>query len=278
MKKISLISCGIFLLALSGGLTSEATEYPVLGVTQGDIGFEASDKPPATPDPDPDPNPDDPEKPDPDPDPNPIGGALRFTHIPNISFGNNNVITSRTQNYYAKFEQREAENTASSHLYPTYFTVEDIRGGTKGWSVTISGDGIFTEENPSEKAKKIKTTLYFSNPSTKSLAELDPILYGPEMSNSEKEIAVTNDSSSSVRLATAIGEKEQGYGKWSVGYGSTSTVTTGKGIDGTSTEGSIDESKKGRNASVKLTVPNGQIINTKSLYTTTLTWELSDSI
>lgn len=56
--------------------------------------------------------------------------------------------------------------------------------------------------------------------------------------------------------------------------------TSGKGKDGTGTEGTVDATKEGRNPAVQLTIPAGQVIkdNTATPYVTDLNWTISDSI
>ncbi|MGX7013480.1 WxL domain-containing protein [Vagococcus silagei] len=296
MKRVmtSLTLCTVVLSGLA--LTAHAapdTPDARQSKTEADITFEPGGGEVIVPTKDPNPDPNDPRTPDPDPhvyNPAEPGqkGPLRFTYVPNISFGKTALI-AQTQNYYANYMNRpytkEDGTKVEAGIYPTFFTVEDVRGGAKGWTVKVKNSGEFTNSSN----EKINATLWFKKPNVRSGTFSD----GSTSGDAQKPSYLTGladgnyfniSTDSDVTLVQA--KVGQGYGKWSVGYGSTKEEdkTTGYGLDGNvqipagTQNPTIDMAKKGKNSGIKLEVP-AQVINTdgdKATYKSTLEWTISN--
>ncbi|MGO2082604.1 WxL domain-containing protein [Vagococcus sp.] len=289
MKRVltNLALCSVVLSGLA--VTAHAAEDIRSAGTKSDIQFfPGGDDVVPTPDPNPD---TDPEK-DPDPDPIIVApgeaeqgqmGPLRFTYLPDISFGKTQLIAQK-QNYYADYMKRTFTKDGVEQIgeYPTFLTLEDLRGDTKGWSVSIKHSGKFKNAENEE----INATIWFKNPYILSGSFEGDTSQTPEtLTGATGERDYFNISTGSdVLLASAA--KGKGYGKWSVGYGTTNEEdkTTGYGLDGNKpipagvTEPHINQGKKGKNKAVKLEVP-AQVISTdetKSKYTSVLEWTISN--
>lgn len=274
MKK-TLTTLSLCAIAL-GAFASTASAAKVDEVTtKGEVGFTADSTPPSIVDPNPDPNPD----PDPDPDPGPLpgeDGPLRFDTLPTLNFGTDNKLATGAQTYYAHFDEKDNGGGAAKGVYPTYFSVTDLRGGTQGWTVTVYNDGVFT--NKANAADKINGKITLKDSSIES-ASFDPTANAamfPVIKTGELHIS-ESQTVELVNAAAGANGTGQGYGKWSVGYGRTDVKTSGQGVDGNGSTGAVDTTKEGRNPAVRLDVP-AQIINTGVNYETNLVWALNDTL
>ncbi|GED49505.1 WxL domain-containing protein [Carnobacterium maltaromaticum] len=266
VRKIGLISAVSALTLFSSALPAFAVDKSV--TTQGDVGFEKDES--GTTDPL------DPEKPDPlepfvpvDP-PTPTTGALRLDVTPFFHFGTNNKIVASKQNYYALFARGVKFGETEESDVPNYLQVTDARGGNKGFKVSVKTNGTFT--SGTDKIENTKITL--KNFSVNSGSEIKDSTVFPTVSATP---IVISDNQAHDLLSAAVG---QGYGIWTMPMGSSTEKTSGKGKDGTGTEGTVDATKEGRNPAVQLTIPAGQVIkdNTATPYVTDLNWTISDSI
>jgi len=199
-------------------------------------------------------------------------GPLRFNYVPAIQFGQNRLAT-KTQNYYALFDTITKKTDGTTEEKPTFFEVVDLRGGTKGWKVSVKNDRIFTSEG-----KSIKATLSFTDMTIQSNSNIVDDVKFPTVPEQSVETVIGNDAGSSVVLAQADSAKEQGYGSWSVRMGDTSKRTTGQGKDGTAETGDVDGTKKDRNLGVKLSVDGGQVLEIGKNYSTDLVWTLESAL
>lgn len=283
MKKITigLLVCGVVLSVGSsvnaeGVSTTKAKVEFIQGDTEGEV----------TPTPNPDPNPE--KKPDPDPNPlNPTEpgnkGALKFVDLPQIDFGKVELAPF-AQKYYANFEKRQAkttEGTMVEGLYPTMVGVQDLRGGAKGWNVTVSHNGVF-KKIAGDKDSTVNAYLALKDGfvTTKSFdAATDVEKYKPESMVNATEYKEISSENGRSNIEILRAEKGKGYGKWAIGFGRTDVITSGKGLDGNAAEGSVNTSKQGLNPSVRMTVPT-QVIDTDEggNYETTLTWTLNNTL
>lgn len=266
VQKISLISAVSVLTLFSSALPAFAVEETA--VTQGDVGFEKDESGTTKPlDPE-DPNPEKPIIPvDP---PTPTLGALRIDVTPFFHFGTNNKIVATKQNYYALFAKATKTDETEISEIPNYLQVTDSRGGNKGFKVSVRTNGTFV--SGTDKIENTKITL--KDFSVNSGSEIVDTALFPTVSATP---VVISDNQSHDLLSAAVG---QGYGIWTMPMGSSTEKTSGKGKDGTGTEGAVDATKAGRNPAVQLTIPAGQIIkdNTATPYVTDLNWTISDSI
>ncbi|MGX7013475.1 WxL domain-containing protein [Vagococcus silagei] len=187
-------------------------------------------------------------------------GPLRFVYIPNVDFGDSNVIkTVGKAYYYARFPM--VDDTKER---PNFFEVSDARGGGKGWTVTLSNNGVFKNGSGHE----IKANLYVNGMNIRSNSQLEENFY-PELN---KNLSDTINGtpymrvSSNTVLAKADGAKKQGFGRWSVRFGSTANK-----IDQKVKDGKIEK----RNPAVALEVLPG-MKDTSSGYSTDLVWEITD--
>lgn len=195
-------------------------------------------------------------KPIPEPDGGDNGGsstegALRLTFVPMLDFGTNKL-SAKTTDYYVHYQKILKDGVEKE--VNNYFEVEDLRGGTKGWSVSLSNDETFTATG----ADSFNATLAISDMSAQSnsgqAADKTPSM------GAVGETYVSLKNGNTVKLASADGAKKQGYGNWTFRFG---TVTD-------------KEANGGRNKAIKLTVPAGSIIEADKDYATTLTWNIED--
>lgn len=179
-------------------------------------------------------------------------GPLRLTYVPHLNFGKNEM-SAKKADYFVEY-QSVLEN-GKSVLRNNYFEVEDLRGGTKGWNVSLANDSTFTAAG----AENITAYLSVSDMSIQSNSgqgsDKKPALLNGVASTTYVDVK----DSQAVTLVSADGAAKQGYGNWSVRFGS---VNTPQG---------------NRNAAIKLTVPAGQIIEADKQYTTDLVWSINDT-
>ncbi|MDT1956874.1 WxL domain-containing protein [Carnobacterium divergens] len=267
IQKIGFVSAIAVLALGSTNLVSYAA--PVFQATDADVGFKTDND--GTTDPlipvDPDPT-----KPiQPDPNPKPTKGALRMDVTPSFDFGNNNKIKATEQKYYAKFVTGTKFSETEKTEFENYLQVTDERGGTKGWKVSVSNDGVFTSSTGDKIEGAAITLKDFSVYSGSNIKE-------PSMFPTVPTTAVTISDNTDHLLLNADTTKQQGYGIWTMPMGSVDHKTTGQGEDGLGTTGKIDETKAGRNPAVELKIPAGQIIQPDKAYKSVLNWNISDNL
>lgn len=267
IKKIGFVSAVALLALGSTNLVSYAA--PVKQATDADVGFKTNNDgttDPLIPD-----NPD-PTKPiNPDPNPNPTPGALRIDVTPSFDFGNNNKIKATEQKYYAKYVTGTKFNETEKKEFENYLQVTDERGGTKGWKVSVSNNGVFTSVNEDKIEGAVLTLKDFSVYSGSNIKE-------PRMFPTVSSTAVSISDNADHLLLNADTTKQQGYGIWTMPMGSVANKTTGQGEDGLGSTGAVDETKAGRNPAVELKIPAGQIIQPDKAYKSVLNWTISDNL
>lgn len=283
MKKVSigLLLCTV---ALSSFMTVEAATKE--SKTKGDITFTegGGEGSVDTLDPNPDTSPN--KNPDPNPEPVTDGdagkGALKFTYLPNIHFGTAELNAQNISYFYAEFMERNYGEPAQIGNYPTFLTVQDVRGGAKGWKVTAQHDGKFINKTNSSDILKGQIQVNNSNIHTNTFTDpADIDKYKPTSkvtTQGSNYVAISNDSKQEIELMTAV--VGTGYGKWSQGFGATDKSTSGKGKNGTEDTGKVNPTKVNRNLGVRLEFP-AQVVQTevsKNTYEATITWGLSDTL
>lgn len=273
MKNMNL---SLILAVIAGGVVASSVSVEAADTSMnstGEIQFSV-DEEGVTPTVDPE-NPDvtDPINPDPGEVVGPTKGALRFDSISNLYFGTNKL-TAAKQNYYPHFVKNSLTDPNNVEEYAHFVQVTDDRGGTdtgtKGWKVSVKHDGIFKSGT-----KKFNGFLEINNLNVRSANNVTDVLRAPlVVPNAALGISNNQDNT----LLSANGSESQGLGTWSMAFGSKTEKTSGLGADGTAaTGGTVDTTKEGRNPAVKLTVPEGQIIDADKIYKTTIIWTLSDS-
>lgn len=281
MKKIMTgLLLSTMILSTVGTTITDAAEKKI--PTKGDITFvEGGDE--VTPDPNPDPNPD--PDPDPNPDPDPIdNGALKFTTLPNIHFGEVELSAQSISYYYADFLSKKYDDNGTSEdgVYPTFYTVQDVRGGAKGWKVSVSHNGKFV--NKEDSTDVFKGSIQLNNSSVKTNTFTDPSDIKKYEPTSEitamgtAYVSISSEASQEVQLMKADAGK--GYGKWSQSFGDSSKVTTGQGNNGDGSTGKVNPKKKDKNLGVRLQFP-AQVVKTetgKNTYEAIINWNLNDTL
>ncbi len=285
MKKVcmSLLMCSVVLTSYGALHTEAATRN---ANTIGDITFTegGGENEVDTPDPNPDTSPD--KKPDPNPEPVQDGdagkGALKFTYLPAIHFGVSELNAQSISYYYAELMERNYGDPAQKGDYPTFLTVQDVRGGAKGWKVTAKHNGKFVNKADSTDILKARIQLNNANIHTNTFTDpADIAKYKPTSKvtvQGSDYVTISSDASQEVELMTApVGT---GYGKWSQGFGATNKLTTGQGKDGIENTGKVNPTKVNRNLGVRLEFP-AQVAQTdvaKNMYEATIVWGLSDTL
>ena len=285
MKKLgtSLLMCG-FILSSLGSIQVSAANKEVN--TIGDITFieGGGDGSIDTLDPNPDTSPS--KNPDPNPEPVTDGdagkGALKFSYLPKIHFGISELNAQNVSYYYAEYLERGYGEQGEIGKYPTFLTVQDVRGGAKGWKVTAQHDGKFTNKTDTTDILKARIQFNQANIHTNTFTEVSDIAkYQPTSKVTEQGtqyMTISNDSNQEIELMTA--EAGTGYGKWSQGFGATDKMTSGKGRDGVEATGKVNPTKVNRNLGVRLEFP-AQVAQTeiaKNIYEATIIWGLSDTL
>ncbi|ALS01369.1 hypothetical protein ATZ33_08315 [Enterococcus silesiacus] len=158
MKKKVLASLLLSTFVLSVGATSaSATTAPPVKTT-GDAGFVKGDKPETTK---PEEGPKDPTVVDPDPDPRPEYGGVYVTHLPNISFGNDNKTSLNTTEYKAEWEKRTKNTGAEEFYMPHSVQVADVSGNAATtWKLTVNQDAPFESADKTAKLENSRIRIY----------------------------------------------------------------------------------------------------------------------
>ncbi|MBO0477329.1 WxL domain-containing protein [Vagococcus sp. DIV0080] len=274
MKKIVISTMLLSSLVLGTTLTANAENFE--GKTKGDIQLKDGKGSEGGPD---DPgdktDPVDPEVPE-EIDPPEDGGdktegALKFAYVPNLKFGDNNMIQAKgNAHYYARYTNVVIKETQQKEKRASFFQVDDVRGGAKGWKVSLANNGIF--ETP-DKKYSMKANLYINDMTIRTnsgIAEKPTVkndLVGTELSKYTK---ISTSDNSGVEIVTAV--PGTGFGSWSVRIGS-----TGNPINQEVNNGSKQKEVEERNPAVMLEVLPGMKV-TDSVYSTDLIWNLSDTI
>lgn len=274
MKKVIISTMLLSSLVLGTTLTANAENFE--GKTKGDIQFKdgkGSDGGPDDPGDKTDPT--DPEVPDEIDPPGDGGdktdGPLRFAYVPNLKFGDNNMIQVKgNSHYYARYTNVVIKDTQKEEKRATFFQVDDVRGGAKGWKVSLANNGVF--ETP-DKKHSMKANLYINDMTIRSnsgIAEKPTVkndLVGTELAKYTK---ISTTDNSGVEIVTA--KPGTGFGSWSVRIGS-----TGNPINQEVNNGGKQKEVEERNPAVMLEVLPGMKV-TDSVYSTDLIWNLSDTI
>lgn len=199
-------------------------------------------------------------------------GALRFAYVPNLKFGDNNMIQVKgNAHYYARYTNVIPTGSTNKEKRANFFQVDDVRGGAKGWNVSLANNGIF---ETIDKKHSMKANLYINDMTIRSnsgIAEKPTVandLVGTEIS---KYLKISTDDKSGVELVKAI--PGTGFGSWSIRMGSVATPINQEVNNGDSKQKEFEE----RNPAVMLEVLPGLKV-TDAIYTTDLVWNLSDTL
>lgn len=183
------------------------------------------------------------------------GGSLRLNHVPTISFGSNKVVAGGAIQY-AQLENVTDVETNVTTAKASFVEVADETGKFKGWTVNVATDGIFKSTK-----NDINGIIGLTDGSVRGLFGMDEQKDKFPVAN--QTIAIGKDASSAQVMKAEAG---QGYNKWQVRYGHSTTATL-KGDDGTL-----------RNPNVSLTIPKGQAVYTDETYTANLVWTLQQGL
>lgn len=266
MKKIILSSvavCGIALLA--GGVSANAAEVGRT-TTDGFVEFSSDDTGGGgTTEPGDPGNGEDGSETEVDPgDPGDNGGgstsgALRLVYVPNFDFGSHEISYSAAGNtYYAAYQTVEeiddaGVGTGVFHTRPSFFVVRDVRGGTAGWTVSLSNDGKLT--NAADTNDVLDVQFSFQNMFLNNTEGFSTDAMSVRNTGTSE---YTTLSSAATTMVTA--PSGSGAGTYSV-------------LLGTQANANAD----GTNPSVKLFIPANQVISTGK-YETTLNWAINDAL
>lgn len=262
MKKFLFSSVIFFSVAVLGGAAAEAQTIANPS-TKGKIQFEADndgDDGGKTTDPGDKGKPGDGNEVDPgDEDGGSSTGPLRFTYVPSLDFGTNKLNFS-DQAFYPAFNQVTNTTDGTKTAAPNYFEVKDLRGGTDGWTVTLSNDGKLTAAGAEDITVQFRVKNMSINSNSGITGDRVPSVHFTSTTD------YTTIGTSATTLVTADTTKKQGYGSYSVLFGDTQEATT-----------EAEHGVAGRNPAVQLFIPKGQIIEASKEYTTDLTWSLNDT-
>lgn len=245
-KLSTLLLVSTFVLSgLAAATVAEAAEVN----SKADVQFKANEEGTGKPH---DPEKPDPEEVDPDDDiEDPViypKGALRFHHVPTLSFGINEI-NAKGQTIDALLENIQDPVTKVKTPRASFVEVADERGDLAGWNVTVKSDGIF------KSAKgNIEGTITFSAPAIRGINGMES---KPEAAPTGAGFSIGKDFVGDATVMTAAQGK--GYNMWQARYGHS------------------DNAVAGRNANVKLTIPKGQLLLVDAKYKANLIWTLSQT-
>ncbi|MGO3196611.1 WxL domain-containing protein [Vagococcus salmoninarum] len=253
LTKVTLIS-SLFLgglLASSVALAAEPLSQTV--TTRGDVQFKAAnDLKPVDPV---DPEDEKPEPIDPtDPTKPPVvypGGPLRLNHVPQLSFGVNEI-DAKGQVISALLENVIDSESKVETPRASFVEVADETGSLRGWEVTVQSDGIFKSEKGN-----IEGTMTFNGASLRGLNGMDAKPEAAPTATSSFSIGKDHLGVASVMKA----DTNKGYNKWQVRYGHSDQAV-------------VDQDKVKRNNKVTLTVPEGQLVLADVEYVAAIQWSL----
>lgn len=262
MKKIVLSSVTLLTLSILGGtLTADAQKVAEV-TTKGKIEFqkdENGDDGGKTTDPGDKDKPGDGGEVDPgDEGGGSSTGPLRFTYVPNLNFSTNKL-NFGDQTFYPLFTEVTHSNGTKVQA-PNYFEVKDLRGGTDGWTVTLSNNGTLKATGADDVTVQFRVKDMSINSNSGMTGDRVPTVHFSSTTD------YTTIGSSATTLVTADKTKKQGYGSYSVLFGDTTVKTT-----------EADHGVADRNPAIQLFIPKGQIIETGKEYTTDLVWTLNDT-
>lgn len=178
-----------------------------------------------------------------------ISGPLSLVYSSNLTFSKRKITTD-DKLYYAEMQQvTESSNSLKQYKTSNFVQVTDLRGSFSGWSLTVKQNDQFKTLAGSELRG---AELQFNNASTNTASS------SPAPTVLETITMIPDNGGVESRILTA--SEGQGAGTHVIRFGSN---------DGTSDENS--SMAKG----VQLAVP-GSTQKQSKVYTTTLTWILSD--
>lgn len=275
MKKSMLSMLLISTLALGATLTVNAENF--IGNTKGDIQFRDGKGSETGPD---DPgdktDPKDPEVPDeilpPEDGGDKTEGSLRFAYVPNLKFGDNNMIQVKGNSYYyARYTNVVIKETNKKEKRASFFQVDDVRGGAKGWKVSLANNGIF---ETADKKHSMKANLYINDMTIRSnsgIAEKPTVKNSEVGTNVSNYLKISTPDNSGVEIVKAV--PGTGFGSWSIRMGSVENPINQEVNNGNLKQKEVEE----RNPAVMLEVLPGLKV-TDAVYTTNLIWNLSDTL
>lgn len=200
----------------------------------------------------------------PNPEPG-TSGPLSIDFASSLYFGNDLEISNQDEIYYAEVQKVTYEVAQGTHAAnetvkrPNYVQVSDYRGGAKGWTLNVSQQGQL--QNATAQYKELVGS-YISIAGSTASSDTPVDLVTPPAVND-----VTLDpAGSAVTVMQAAAGK--GANTWVDYFGEVANVDVKVG-DTTK----VAEKNTGVSLSVPGTTPKDTV-----LYTTTLTWSLSDTV
>ena len=252
MKKATVcLSVILFSSSLLGAAVVSADDKGGSYNSNGSVTFEPNSDPVTPVDPE---KPVDPVKPiDPtDPEgPNPgTKGPLSIDYASSLDFGNNKI-TNKDETYYANAQTFSGDH--AGQYRGNYVQISDHRGTNAGWTLTVSQQGQFKNDQAKNYKVLKGTKIKFSNPVPNS--NMIDSVTPPRVF----EFELDPEGATSTVMSAAAGT---GVGTWVDYFGKAEPVT-------------INEKQVQKNKAITLFVP-GSTPKEAVNYRTTLTWNLSD--
>lgn len=192
-------------------------------------------------------------------------GPLRISKTTNIEFGVDSISGS-DKSYYAHY-LGDAEKNADDKYRPNYMQVIDNRGTNQGWSLQVSNDAFKGKNEKNEDVTLDNAQLVMTSTVTqKNNVDKDTqaVLANDELAVDPAGwtyFANVKVNSSAATIATA--KAGNGMGVNNIYFGDVADAA------------STNEDLASKNRSIELQIP-GISTKSKTKYTSTLTWTLTD--
>lgn len=193
-------------------------------------------------------------------------GVLRFERVPNFEFTDLAIVpTSQTANVKDESYTRSLDKS-KFYAAPTV-EITDGRGNAPGWTASVMTDGIFTVKDKEDTIPSIKGVITLNNGVAQPYTEGVALAEAPTL---------TNELKLSDQFQTfAIAEAGFGNASWGISYYK-GTELEDEATNNSGKPGNHGTTQKESDA-ITLTVPSGQKITKGEVYTTSITWQLSDT-
>lgn len=255
---IVFLGLGLVTVTPVAAIAVESSSYDTNGIVKFIPNTDPTDPVnPLDPDPDKPVNPVDPTDPT-GPQPG-TKGPLSIDYASSLDFGVNKI-SNKTETYYARAQTfKSEEGVLTTLVTPNYVQVSDTRGNNGGWTLKVKQNGQF--ENTATLNKLLTgSAITLKNPVVKSNAQ------GVTAPTAPSTITLEPTGAESIVFSA---KKDAGAGTWVNAWGSTVETITEKDQNNQDFESKITKE-------VSLTIP-GKTPKDAVKYTTTLTWNLSDT-
>ncbi|EOH63620.1 WxL domain-containing protein [Enterococcus mundtii] len=253
---------GLMIISLLTGVTVTVQAVDQAKYTSnGTVNFIPDTEPtdpvnPIDPDPDKPVHPTNPDRTDPEPG---TKGPLSIDFASSFDFGMNKI-SNKTETYYAKAQTYvNDDGTFSDLVTPDYVQVSDHRGNNAGWTLKVCQNGQFKNDDTLNNTLT-GAVIELQDPVVKSNAE------GVAAPTATTEIALDPNGAESIVLSAG---QDAGSGTWIEAWGDKVETITMKDQKNKDVSSMVTKS-------VSLTIP-GKTPKDAVTYSTTLTWNLSDT-